>query len=122
MHLQGKFLGLRSSISAAARRSLPTPWACASPRKMAAAAAPVPAGAAEPEPADPIVMYVIMRKDLWADQSWPLGPIIAQACHASSAALWLHRDDEVTALYCAPESIDHMHKVLILQSAAGVAV
>lgn len=72
-----------------------------------------PAAAADtaPSPQDPIVQYVVLRKDLWAEQGWPLGSVVAQACHASSAAMWLHRDDEFTAAYCSPENIDHMHKV-----------
>lgn len=71
------------------------------------AAAPEPASKAE----DPIVQYIILRRDLWADQGWPLGPLIAQACHASVAALWLNREDEVAQSYVAPDSLDHMHKV-----------
>ncbi|NJR42881.1 MAG: hypothetical protein HC767_09710 [Akkermansiaceae bacterium] len=60
---------------------------------------------------DPIIQYIILRRDLWADQGWPLGPLIAQACHASVAALWLHREDETAQAYVAPESLEHMHKV-----------
>lgn len=62
---------------------------------------------------DPIVQYIVLRRDLWADQGWPLGPLIAQACHASVAALWLNREDEVAQAYVAPDSLDHMHKVRI---------
>jgi Peptidyl-tRNA hydrolase PTH2 len=60
---------------------------------------------------DPIVQYIILRRDLWADQGWPLGPLIAQACHASLAALWLNRDDAMAQAYVAPDSLDRMHKV-----------
>lgn len=74
--------------------------------------------------------FEVLRKDLWAEQGWPLGSVVAQACHASSAAIWLNKarmllfgaavnqfstlpqDDETTALYCSPENIENMTKVL----------
>lgn len=61
--------------------------------------------------ADPLVQWVVLRKDLWGEIGWPLGPVIAQACHASSAALFCYRDDPQTQSYTSPASIDHMHKV-----------
>lgn len=60
---------------------------------------------------DVLVQYVILRKDLWAVQKWPLGSVIAQGCHASTAALWSSRHDEFTSQYCAPDNLDHMRKV-----------
>ena len=36
--------------------------------------------------------------------------MVAQACHAAVAAVWLHRDDPHTAAYCSPEKLDSMHK------------
>ncbi|GMH39407.1 hypothetical protein BSKO_07305 [Bryopsis sp. KO-2023] len=66
---------------------------------------------AEPPPPDPVVQYVVLRKDLWTKMEWPLGSIVAQACHASTAALWMFKDDPVTTAYC--EDIDHMHKVVL---------
>ena len=33
-----------------------------------------------------IVQYVVVRRDL----NWPIGALIAQACHASVAAVHLH--------------------------------
>lgn len=66
----------------------------------------------KPASHDPIVQYVVLRKDLWGPElKWPLGSIVAQACHASSAAMWLHREDDVTVAYCSPENLDSMHKV-----------
>lgn len=66
----------------------------------------------KPAAYDPVVQYVVLRKDLWGPGfSWPLGSIVAQACHASSAAMWLSKDDSVTASYCSPENLDSMHKV-----------
>lgn len=60
---------------------------------------------------DPIVQWVVLRRDLWTDMGWPLGPVIAQACHASSAAMILHIDEPLTQEYTAAENMDHMHKV-----------
>lgn len=39
----------------------------------------------------PIVQYVVLRKDLWSEKGWPLGSIVAQACHASSAGRGVQR-------------------------------
>ena len=36
--------------------------------------------------------------------------MVAQACHASVAAVWLNRDDPHTAAYCHPNALDSMHK------------
>jgi len=33
-----------------------------------------------------IVQYIVVRRDL----NWPLGALMAQACHASTAATHLH--------------------------------
>lgn len=57
---------------------------------------------------DPIVQYVVVRRDLWKDLQWPLGSVIAQACHASAAVLWLHRDDSDTKEYL--NELDSMTK------------
>lgn len=61
--------------------------------------------------AEDLVQYVVLRKDLWDNLNWPLGSIIAQACHASTAALWLSRESDETLTYCSEEKLDHMHKV-----------
>lgn len=58
-----------------------------------------------------LLQYVVLRRDLWKEQKWPLGSLVAQGCHASTAALWISRDDAHTMHYCAPEHIDYMHKV-----------
>jgi peptidyl-tRNA hydrolase len=66
------------------------------------------------QPNDPIVQWVVLRRDLWGGASgWPLGPIVAQACHASAAALFAHLDDPDTQAYVAPNAIDGMHKVVL---------
>lgn len=55
--------------------------------------------------------YVVLRRDLWTEMKWPLGSVVAQACHAATAAMWLNRGDEVTAAYLSDDNLDHMHKV-----------
>ena len=62
-------------------------------------------------PHDPLVQYIVLRKDLWASDGWPLGSIVAQACHASTAAMYLNRDDQATIAYQA--DVDAMHKVVL---------
>lgn len=58
------------------------------------------------------MQYVVLRSDLWKSLDWPLGSIVAQACHAATAALWLNRGDSHSQAYCADSNLDHMHKVL----------
>ena len=58
-----------------------------------------------------LVQYIVLRKDLLTSMQWPLGSVIAQACHASTAALWLNRDNAFTNAYCEGQNLDHMHKV-----------
>jgi hypothetical protein len=61
--------------------------------------------------ADPIVQWVVLRRDLWQDLGWPLGAVVAQACHASTAAVFSHYSDDLTQEYIHADNIDHMHKV-----------
>lgn len=74
------------------------------------AAAEPPATSGGSTPADPLLQYVVLRRDLWAELGWPLGSVIAQGCHAATAALWQSREAEATLEYCAPHNLDHMHK------------
>ncbi|KAK9831398.1 hypothetical protein WJX81_001157 [Elliptochloris bilobata] len=71
------------------------------------------ASISESTPGDPLVQYVVLRRDLWSELGWPLGSVVAQACHAATAALWLSREQPETATYCAADFIDHMHKVVL---------
>ena len=61
-----------------------------------------------------ILQYIVLRKDLWgnSENPWPLGAVVAQGCHAATAALWMFKDDEITKSYCSEEKIDEMHKVI----------
>ena len=58
-----------------------------------------------------MVQYIVLRRDLWRELGWPLGPVVAQGCHAAVAALWEHREDKDTQEYVAAGNIDSMHKV-----------
>ncbi|CAG7823332.1 unnamed protein product [Allacma fusca] len=57
------------------------------------------------------VQYVILRKDLQTTLGWPLGALIAQACHAATAVLHIYQEDENTRAYLA--KLDSMHKVVL---------
>lgn len=59
-----------------------------------------------------LVQYVVLRADLWKDINWPLGSIVAQACHAATAALWESREEPSSQQYCSPAQLNHMHKVM----------
>jgi hypothetical protein len=84
------------------------------PRTMSTAAASTAeqadTSAVQPA-ADPIVQWVVLRRDLWQDLGWPLGAVVAQACHASTAAVSSHLSDDLTQEYIHADNIDHMHKV-----------
>lgn len=59
----------------------------------------------------PIVQYVVVRGDLLKELSWPVGAVIAQACHAVTAATHLFRDDPDTQTYLS--NLDNMRKVVL---------
>lgn len=58
-----------------------------------------------------LVQYILVRGDLIKTLKWPLGAIIAQACHASVAVTHLFYEDEHTREYL--QNLDHMHKVVL---------
>ncbi len=58
-----------------------------------------------------LVQYVLVRTDLQASLAWPLGAVVAQACHASTAALHKFAEHEQTKTYLA--DLDNMHKVVL---------
>ena len=41
-----------------------------------------------------LVQYVVVRGDLLRKLGWPVGAVIAQACHACTAATHAFRDDD----------------------------
>jgi peptidyl-tRNA hydrolase len=54
-----------------------------------------------------VVQYIVVRKDL----GWPKGALVAQGAHASTAAIWLHRDDATVQQYMG--DLDNMHKIVL---------
>lgn len=58
-----------------------------------------------------IVQYIIIRSDLVTGLGWPTGALLAQACHACSAALHIFRNEPTTVSYM--ENLDNMHKVVL---------
>ncbi|XP_012670785.1 putative peptidyl-tRNA hydrolase PTRHD1 [Clupea harengus] len=58
-----------------------------------------------------LVQYVVVRSDLIHTMSWPLGAVITQACHATTAAIHLFYSDPDTQEYLA--DLDNMHKVVL---------
>jgi len=61
--------------------------------------------------ASTIVQYVVVRTDLVTSLGWPLGALIAQGCHATSAVAHLFAQDPQTQQYFA--DLDNMHKVVL---------
>uniref|UniRef100_A0A146LYL8 peptidyl-tRNA hydrolase n=3 Tax=Lygus hesperus TaxID=30085 RepID=A0A146LYL8_LYGHE len=61
--------------------------------------------------ANSIVQYVLVRGDLITKLQWPLGAVIAQACHACTAVTHLYHDDDYTQEYL--KDLDNMHKVVL---------
>lgn len=58
-----------------------------------------------------IVQYVLIRRDLLKSLMWPVGAVIAQACHACTAAIHLFYDDPNTKDYL--KDLDNMHKIIL---------
>lgn len=75
---------------------------------MAALAA---GGAADP--ADPLIQYVVLRRDLQEKDRWPLGALVAQGCHASVAAIAESYEADDTRAYVAKDAISAMTKAVL---------
>ena len=58
-----------------------------------------------------LVQYVVVRSDLLNVLKWPVGAVITQACHASSAVLHRFYTDPNTQAYLS--DVDRMHKVVL---------
>ncbi|BES92349.1 unnamed protein product [Nesidiocoris tenuis] len=57
------------------------------------------------------VQYVLVRGDLISGLKWPVGAVIAQACHACTAVTHIFHDDPNTLEYL--KDLDSMHKVIL---------
>ncbi|XP_069461779.1 putative peptidyl-tRNA hydrolase PTRHD1 [Ambystoma mexicanum] len=58
-----------------------------------------------------LVQYVVVRGDLQRALAWPLGALVAQACHAATAVIHLHYTHPHTSAYL--QDLDRMHKVIL---------
>ena len=58
-----------------------------------------------------LVQYVIVRTDLITRLKWPVGAVIAQACHATTAVNHLFYNHKNTQEYFI--ELDSMHKVCL---------
>jgi len=60
-----------------------------------------------------LTQYIVLRRDLWREKSWPLGSICAQVAHASVAALETFKDHEDTKMYVSAKRLQSMTKVVL---------
>jgi len=58
-----------------------------------------------------IVQYIVVRGDLLKELKWPVGAVLAQACHAVTAVTHLFHEDEQMRLYL--KDLDNMNKVVL---------
>ncbi len=56
-----------------------------------------------------LVQYIAVRGDL--AEKWPMGAIMAQACHAATAVMHVFKDDPNTVQYLS--DLDRMHKIIL---------
>lgn len=61
--------------------------------------------------ASPIVQYVVLRSDLQSVLKWPVGAMIAQACHACTAVFAMYKEDPHVVAYV--QDLDNMRKVVL---------
>lgn len=59
----------------------------------------------------PLVQYILLRSDLKSSLKWSFGAIIAQACHASTAAIHKFYSNQHTQSYL--KDLDNMHKIIL---------
>lgn len=58
-----------------------------------------------------IVQYIVLRRDLSTVLNWPLGALIAQGCHAATAAITTYYTHSDTVLYL--NELNRMHKIVL---------
>eukprot|EP00123_Amoebidium_parasiticum_P015843 comp23172_c0_seq1/m.37525 comp23172_c0_seq1/g.37525 ORF comp23172_c0_seq1/g.37525 comp23172_c0_seq1/m.37525 type:complete len:143 (-) comp23172_c0_seq1:108-536(-) len=58
-----------------------------------------------------LVQYVVVRRDLLKTLNWPTGSVIAQGCHAATAALFQDPTHPSVREYVS--HLDHMTKVVL---------
>ena len=60
---------------------------------------------------NPLVQYILLRRDLKKMKNYNDGAIIAQACHASNAILYRTINDSLSQIYF--QDLDRMHKIIL---------
>lgn len=65
-----------------------------------------------------IVQYIIVRGDLTKSLQWPVGAVIAQCCHATTAICNETVTDSETKEYF--NDMDNMHKVVLEVSVSQI--
>ncbi|PXF39580.1 putative peptidyl-tRNA hydrolase PTRHD1 [Gracilariopsis chorda] len=78
---------------------------------MSAAAPHQPPPQPQQSQSQPLVQYVVLRRDLL--NQWPLGSVIAQGVHASVAAIWQSRTTPATLQYCSDSQLASMRTVVL---------
>ncbi|KAM5542981.1 hypothetical protein V8D89_003365 [Ganoderma adspersum] len=79
-----------------------------------------PEGAPPPAPAQqPLVMQIVVRRDLLEAEGWGIGPLMAQVAHATSAVLHETRELRETQAYLG--DLTNMRKV-IMQTANQASI
>lgn len=58
-----------------------------------------------------LVQYIALRGDLLKVRKWPIGAMVAQGCHASTAVIHMYRDHSNVMEYLS--DLDRMHKVVL---------
>ncbi|XP_052086494.1 putative peptidyl-tRNA hydrolase PTRHD1 [Mytilus californianus] len=58
-----------------------------------------------------VVQYVVVRRDVLKTLKWPVGALIAQACHACTAVMHNFYNHPDTQNYL--KDLDNMHKVIL---------
>lgn len=67
-----------------------------------------------------IIQYVIVNKEIISKLGWPLGAVIAQCCHATTAVGHLYKDDPEVKTYFG--DVDNMHKVVLEVSFVVISI
>ncbi|KAH8862909.1 peptidyl-tRNA hydrolase PTRHD1 [Schistosoma japonicum] len=57
------------------------------------------------------VQYILLRRDISTVLNWPLGAIVAQGCHAATAAITSYFTHPDTVYYL--KEINRMHKIVL---------
>jgi hypothetical protein len=65
---------------------------------------------AAPRP-DYILQHIVLRQDLLGTANWTAGAVVAQACHASVAAIAKHMSDPLVVAYLA--DLPNMAKAVV---------